>query len=69
MDVIKYNILADGTVTIETDAISGENHLSADEMLAQLGNMLGGAVEIKHKKSVLHQHDHSHAHGHEHHHL
>ena len=67
MDKIKYEILEDGTVTIDTDQISGPNHLSADELLRQLSDLLGGGVEVRHKKSSLHQHSHSHDHDHHHH--
>ncbi len=46
-DAIRWEILEDGTVSIETDAVSGANHRSADELLEQLAELLGGAVEVK----------------------
>jgi len=59
-DSIKWKILEDGTVSIETDAISGENHLSADELLESLAGMLGGPVEIEERKGHAHKHRHTH---------
>jgi hypothetical protein len=63
---IKFEILEDGTVTIDTDDLSGPNHVSADQLLKDLAEMLGGAVTVKHKDK-LHVHSHRHAH-HEHYH-
>lgn len=68
MDVIKYEILEDGTVSIETDAISGKNHYSADQLLKQLAELVGGPVEIKHKHGHVGAHTHTHGHGEHHHH-
>jgi len=59
-DSIKWKILEDGTVSIETDAVSGENHLSADELLESLTDMLGGSAEIESKKGHAHKHHHTH---------
>jgi len=64
MDAIKYEILEDGTITIETDKVSGKNHQSADEMLEQLAELIGGEVKIKKKKGHTHAHAHSHSHSH-----
>jgi hypothetical protein len=54
-DNIQFEILADGTVSITTDQISGPNHYSADELLKQLGELLGGAVTIS-KRNKFHVH-------------
>jgi hypothetical protein len=51
-DNIHFEILEDGTISVTTDGISGTNHLSADKLLAQLGELMGGAVSIK-KRSRL----------------
>ena len=59
-DAIKWEILEDGTVSIETDAISGQNHLSADELLESLAGMLGGPVKIEDRKGHAHKHRHAH---------
>ena len=59
-DTIKWEILEDGTVSIETDAISGQNHLSADELLESLAGMLGGPEKIEERKGHAHKHRHVH---------
>jgi hypothetical protein len=43
-DTLDIEILADGTVKVTADQISGANHVSADELLAELERRLGGAV-------------------------
>jgi len=55
-DTIKWEILEDGTVSITTDGISGTNHVSADELLESLGDMLGGDVKIEERKGHIHKH-------------
>jgi len=65
MDTIKYEILEDGTITTETDKVSGKNHQSADELLDQLADMMGGKIEIKKKQGHVHTHSHTHG-GHHH---
>jgi hypothetical protein len=59
MDKIKWKILDDGTISIETDAVSGENHQSADEMLEQLGDLTGAPVKIKSKRKHTHVDTHA----------
>lgn len=63
MDAIKVEILEDGTISVETDAISGVNHLSADQLLSHLAKLAGGAVTRAKRIDVkagikvpLHQH-------------
>jgi len=69
MDIMKWKILDDGTISIETDAVSGENHLSAEQLIEQLADMVGGdhKVEHKHGHDLHHAHSHEHGHGHHHH--
>jgi hypothetical protein len=57
-DTIHYEILEDGTISITTDAISGQNHQSADELLESLADLLGGEVKIDKRKGHVHQHRH-----------
>ena len=64
MDAIKYEILEDGTITIETDAVSGKNHQSADDMLKSLASMMGGDVDVKKKRGHVHSHSHAGTHQH-----
>lgn len=54
-DQIQWEILEDGTISITTEQISGPNHHSADELLTQLGELLGGTVVTK-KRSKFHVH-------------
>ena len=64
-DSIRYEILEDGTISIETDAISETNHHLADELLSHLADPCGGPVDIKqHRGHHHHQHkegQHAHA--------
>jgi hypothetical protein len=62
-DKIKMEILEDGTITCETDGVSGKNHKSADEFLKMIEDMTGGGRETKKRK-----HTHKHKHGVPHHH-
>lgn len=55
-DTIKWEILEDGTVSVTTDQISGQNHLSADELLESLSSMIGGPVKIEKRKKHVHAH-------------
>ena len=57
-DTIQWEILEDGTISITTDAISGPNHQSADELLENLADLLGGEVKIEKRKGHVHQHRH-----------
>jgi hypothetical protein len=59
MDKIKWEILEDGTISIETEGVSGQNHQSADDMLDQLGDLTGGEIKIKSKKKHTHTHTHA----------
>ena len=63
-DQIQFEILADGTISVTTDQVSGQNHVSADQLLKQLDEVCGGPVTIK-KRPKGHTHTH---HGHQHHH-
>lgn len=47
MNEIKFQILADGTVTVTTGDLSGPNHMSADQLLDQLEAALGGKTTAK----------------------
>jgi len=42
MDVMKVEILDDGTVSIQSKEISEKNHMSADELLDSIEDMVGG---------------------------
>ncbi len=68
MDAMKYKILEDGTISLETDAVSGENHLSAEELIDQLATVMGGSHDMTKKQGHALHHAHGHEHGHSHHH-
>ncbi len=57
-DNIRIEILADGTIRIETDGISPANHVSADEFLAYLEELTGGGRKRRKRErtSMVHKH-------------
>jgi len=60
-DQLKIEILADGVISVSTDKISGTNHVSADEFLAEVSRLSGGErVTTKKKNRFAHSHSHSH---------
>ena len=63
MDEIRIlQIEEDGTITFETDQISGQNHESADKFLSIMEDLCGTKrITIKRKDR---QHIHTHSHGH-----
>lgn len=63
MDRIELEILEDGTVSYQTSAISGINHASADDLLKELEEAIGGEV-VRKKLPHSHQHVHDHVHAH-----
>lgn len=65
-DKIEYQILEDGTVRWKTEKISDANHNSADELLDELAEALGGE-RVTEKRKHTHGHHH-HGVGHHHHH-
>ena len=54
-DKMKIEILEDGTISVETDKISGTNHHSADDFLKEIKKLGGGSCETN-KKKVAHSH-------------
>ena len=54
-DKIQITILQDGTIRVETDKISGANHLNAEQFLREMSRLAGGTVEIKARKGKLEQ--------------
>lgn len=54
---VKFEILEDGTITIETGDLSGPNHVSADKLLTELAEALGGPVTIKKRSKFAVSHD------------
>lgn len=58
-DVLKVTILDDGTLKIETDAVSPANHTNAEGLLKALATLTGGDVERK-RRGTAHTHVHTH---------
>jgi len=53
MDTIQLEVLEDGTITIQTSDISQKNHLSADEFLDGIEEMMGGERKTEARKKPL----------------
>lgn len=69
MDIMNFEILEDGTITVKTSDISDGNHMSADALMKCLDELMGGKVDIKQnpdaqRKAHVHAHKHGLAHSH-----
>ena len=64
MDRMKVKILGDGVLSVDTDAISKTNHISADELIEMMEDFIGEIKEVE-KKKVSHSHLHTHQHLHQ----
>lgn len=64
-DTLRINILADGTIRTETDAISAANHQSAEDFLKGVTFATGGEAQ-RTRRSHVHAHAHAHEHAHVH---
>lgn len=58
MDTIKYTLLDNGDVKIETSKVSQPNHLNAENLLKGITEALGGKSEVKRKSATNSQHHH-----------
>ena len=69
-DKIKISILEDGTIKVDTDKVSGPNHVNAEGFIRSMFSLAGGSVvrKLKHAAQHILGHAHSHDHDHEHHH-
>jgi len=67
-DTFQIEVLEDGTLSIDTDGFTPQQHQQADEFVAELGKLMGGEVVVKEKRSHAKQHGHHHDHQHGHHH-
>jgi hypothetical protein len=52
-DKIRITILTGGLVKIETDQVSGPNHLSADRLVRGIEEDLGAETQVQKKKEGL----------------
>ncbi len=62
-DLIYYKVEEDGTITFSTDAVSGQNHVSADEFLEYMKKMCGGTVTTTKRKKPFNAAGHGHHRG------
>lgn len=63
LDQLKIEILDDGTIKVETDDLSGVNHLNAEQLLGFLARELGGeTTRVRKNPTHIHQHGHLHQH-------
>jgi len=64
-DKMSITILPDGTIKIETNKISGPNHLSAEKFVKAVNELAGGDTTATRKVVAMHNHEHN-AHTHTH---
>jgi len=62
-DKIKVTILEDGTIKVDTDKISGPNHVNAEGFIREMFKLAGGSITRK----LKHVAQHLLGHGHDHH--
>lgn len=61
-DIIRFEILDDGTIKTTTDAVSMPNHQNAEAFLRRVQDLAGGPTEVRKRTPALAQHHHHHAH-------
>jgi len=61
-DKIKVTILEDGTIKVDTDKISGPNHVNAEGFLREMFKLAGGSIARKLKHASQHMFGHGHSH-------
>jgi len=66
MDKMNITVLEDGTLKVETDKISGGNHIGAERLILELIKAQGGASK-RERRGHHHHHGHEHTHEEEHH--
>ena len=70
MDSMNITILDDGTIKVETDKISQQNHMTAEAFMRNMASACGGHQERKHKQgligSIRHTIQHKLGHNHSH---
>lgn len=54
-DQVAITILEDGTIKMETDKISGPNHLSAENFLREVSKLAGGETTTRKRQAVIQQ--------------
>lgn len=66
-DKMAISVLDDGTIKIETDAVSAPNHVSAEAFVKETARLAGGTTtkKMKHSHGHLGMHEHEHEHTYE----
>ena len=62
-DIITVEILDDGSIKIETDRISGPNHVGAESLLREISKAAGGTTTRRrrvHVGQTITEHEHEH---------
>lgn len=59
IDTMKFQILPDGTIKVETDQVSEANHMNAESFLQFLAEIAGGET-TRTRKTETHSHTHTH---------
>ena len=69
MDSMKITILDDGSIKVETDKVSPQNHMTAEAFMRNIAKAGGAKQTRKHKKGIIGAalHTLQHATGHHHH--
>ena len=63
-DKMSITILPDGTIKIETNKISGPNHLSAEKFVKAVNELAGGDTTATRKVVAMHNVHNEHTHTH-----
>ena len=66
-DILKIEVLEDGTIKTTTDPISDANHQNAEDFLNFMARLAGGETTREHRhEGQEHMHTHTHHHDHSH---
>jgi len=63
-DTFSVTVLDDGMLSINTEEFTPQLHKEADEFVKCLGELMGGEVTVKEKRSHAKHHHHTHDHIH-----
>ena len=70
MDKLDIEVLADGTIKVDSGPVSPQNHMNAEAFMRNMAQACGGKQERKHKQgftgALLHSLQHAIGHGHGH---
>jgi hypothetical protein len=61
-DRIQIETLEDGTIRVDTSAVSPANHASAEQFIKLMAEMNNGGSSTRVRHGHAHHHDHEHVH-------